>query len=234
MIAPGRYALDEEPFAGRLGRGIRVAIVDSGVAPSHPHVGHVAGGVHFTSLGTDDDYRDRIGHGTAVAAAIREKAPEAELIAVRVFDRTLATTAALLAEAIEWAARDGAHVINVSLGTPNPAHRDRLLSAVGYAVRAGVWVVAAEARDEEPMLPGALADTIGVRASPEVERNAIVVEVAPDGRMHLTASPFPRPIPGVPVNANLQGVSFAVANATGFLVRLREGSASSRARRSDH
>jgi len=33
------------------------------------------------------------------------------------------------------------------------------------------------------------------------------------------ASPYPRPIPGVPVTANLQGVSFAVANMTGFVAR---------------
>ena len=37
------------------------------------------------------------------------------------------------------------------------------------------------------------------------------------------ASPFPRPIPGVPRERNLAGVSFAVANVTGFLARAMEG-----------
>ena len=38
----------------------------------------------------------------------------------------------------------------------------------------------------------------------------------------LAASGYPRPIPGVPVERNLSGISFAVANVTGFLARLLE------------
>ena len=73
------------------GRGIRVAIIDSGVHAQHPHVGGVAGGVAIDPEGhISDDFVDRLGHGTAVAGAIREKAAAAELYAVRVFDRTRA------------------------------------------------------------------------------------------------------------------------------------------------
>ena len=39
----------------------------------------------------------------------------------------------------------------------------------------------------------------------------------------LGAAPLPRPIPGVPAEANLTGVSFAVANATGLIARVLEG-----------
>ena len=50
-------------------------------------------------------------------------------------------------------------------------------------------------------------------------RDAVgVVDVA--GRSVLVASPHPRPIPGVPPERNLNGISFAVANATGVLARL--------------
>jgi len=41
-----------------------------------------------------------------------------------------------------------------------------------------------------------------------------------DGHPVLAASPYPRPIPGVPPERNLNGISFAVANATGVLARL--------------
>jgi hypothetical protein len=41
------------------------------------------------------------------------------------------------------------------------------------------------------------------------------------------ASPFPRPIPGVPPERNLAGVSFAVANVTGFLARVLEDATAS-------
>ena len=54
-----------------------------------------------------DDYLDRLGHGTAVIAAIREKAPDAEIFAVKVFDRSLSTSIAALVAAIDWSTRAG-------------------------------------------------------------------------------------------------------------------------------
>ena len=57
----------------------------------------VAGGVAVD--GTDivsGGLLDRIGHGTAVIAAIREKAPQAECHAVRIFDTRLSASAATL------------------------------------------------------------------------------------------------------------------------------------------
>ena len=41
-----------------------------------------------------------------------------------------------------------------------------------------------------------------------------------DGHPVLVASPYARPIPGVPLERNLNGISFAVANACGVLARL--------------
>src|SRR5262249_28583398 len=113
-----------DPFlAGRTGRGIRVAVVDSGISASHPHVARVDGGVEVCADGTlGSDTVDRLGHGTAVAAAIREKAPATELFAVKVFDRALATQASRLQRALEWASGSGIHLVNLSLGTRDPSH----------------------------------------------------------------------------------------------------------------
>ena len=88
----------------RTGRGVRVAVIDSGIHAGHPHIGgHRRGRIRLDEeLGAD--ISDRIGHGTAVAAAIHEKAPHAKLYAVKVFDRTLSTTAERLVHAIYWAA----------------------------------------------------------------------------------------------------------------------------------
>ncbi|HMA22912.1 MAG TPA: hypothetical protein VKP00_02930, partial [Gemmatimonadaceae bacterium] len=47
----------------------------------------------------------------------------------------------------------------------------------------------------------------------------------PVGVSRFSASPYPRPIPGVPQERNLAGVSFAVANVTGFLARAIESGA---------
>ena len=100
---------------------MRVAVIDSGIHADHPHIGGIAGGTSVATMTRTPTQRpDR--HGTAVAAAIREKAPHAELYAVKVFDRTLSTTADRLVRAIYWAARAGARVINLSLGTARAEH----------------------------------------------------------------------------------------------------------------
>jgi len=211
--------LDLGVLAGRTGRGVRVAIIDSGIAPGHPHVGAVGAGVWIRADGISSDARDRIGHGTAVAGAIREKAPAAELIPVRVFDRSLATNSAVLAEAIEWSAFTGARLINLSLGTRNLVHQLLLEDALRSAAARGCIVVAAAAWEGEPCLPGSLAGAVGVLAT-DCPRDTLLVPATLGGPVY--ASPFPRPIPGVPAEANLAGVSFAVANATGLIARLLE------------
>ena len=204
---------------------VRVAIIDSGVHASHPHVGGVgggiAGGIAIDDEGHEhDDYLDRLGHGTAVAAAIREKAPDAELYAVRVFDRALSTSVATLVRAIDWAARSGMHVANLSLGTSKPEHEPILRDTVARATAAGLVIVSA--RDDEGVrwLPGSLPGVLPVQLDwtcPRDEwRHADV-----DGVTVFRASGYPRPIPGVPADRNLHGISFAVANVTGFVARAR-------------
>jgi subtilisin family serine protease len=224
-VSSRRFSLDDPPFRGLTGSGVRVAVIDSGVHPSNPHIGgRPLSGVRIGSDGEiDDDVVDRIGHGTAVAAAILEKAPGIELVAVRVFDRTLTTTGEVLARAITWAAEHGARVINLSLGTSNPTRAARLGVAVGDAVAAGAIVVSARELDGVPWLPGSLPNVAGVTLDASCDRNDIVVTVDPvTSTLGLAASGYPRPIPGVPVERNLSGISFAVANVTGFLARLLE------------
>jgi subtilisin family serine protease len=128
----------EKFFASRTGLGVRIAVVDSGIHAAHPHVGGIAGGVAFDPDGREaDDCLDRLGHGTAVAAAIREKAPGAEIFAVKVFHDTLATGVSQLVRAIDWAAARRIELVNLSLGTANPEHEAVLRSAVERAARAG-------------------------------------------------------------------------------------------------
>ncbi len=184
---------------------MRIAIIDSGIHEGHPHVGRVAGSVHFTADGEGSDPVDRLGHGTAVAAAIREKVPGADLFAVKVFDRRLSVRIEAILRALEWCRENRMEVINLSLGTPNEDHRVPLLAAIADN---GLAVSAAD------LLPGSLPGVVGVAADESCPRD----EYRRDGDKFL-ASPYPRPIPGVPPSHNLQGVSFAVANMTGFVAR---------------
>ena len=62
------------------------------------------------------------------------------------------------------------------------------------------------------MLPGTLAGAIPVEADDSCPRDRFRFR---DGV--FLASPYPRPIPGVPRERNLHGVSFAVANMTGLI-----------------
>jgi subtilisin family serine protease len=204
------------------GRGVRVAVVDSGVHSAHPHVGGVSGGLAIRTDGSiDDDFVDRLGHGTAVAAAIREKAPDAEILAVKVFWRTLSTDVGALVRAIDAAVARGAALVNLSLGTNQTDHRDALRDAVDRAQTQGAIVVSAAESDGAEWLPGSLPGVLPVILDWTSDRFAYRI-VEHRGRAVIAASGYPRDIPGVARERNLKGISFAVANATGFAARALE------------
>jgi subtilisin family serine protease len=207
------------------GRGVRVAVVDSGVHASHPHVNGVSGGVGIDVDGrVHDDYVDRLGHGTAVIAAIKDLAPGVEIFAVRVFDRQLSTSIACLVRAIEWSADAGMHVVNLSLGTPRQEHEPALRQALDAAAARGMLVVAAREDEGVSYLPGSMEGALPVEVDWSCARGEFqVVDVG--GLSVLRTSGLPRQIPGVPPGRNLHGVSFAVANATAFVARVMEDAA---------
>src|SRR5262245_34201350 len=209
------------PFADLTGRDVRVAIIDSGVNPAHPHVAGVAGGVRINADGENLNYLDYIGHGTAVAGAIREKAPEASLYAIKVFDHQLRTNAETIIRAIEWAIENEMDVVNLSLGTVNESHRERFERVVATAAERNVVLVAAREMNGRPSLPGCLPSVIGVALDWECPRESYRYVMA-DSRPLFFVSGYPRPIPGAPPERNLSGISFAVANLTGFVTRAKQ------------
>jgi len=148
---------------------------------------------------------------------------------VRVFDRTLATSADVLAHAITWAASHDARLINLSLGTSNPKRAAMLGAAVAEGMAMGALVVSARESGGVALLPGSLPNVAGVTLDPSCDRHelAVVPRDTPPGA-GFASSGYPRPIEGVPVERNLSGISFAVANVTGFLARLLEAEGSAR------
>jgi hypothetical protein len=214
------------PFPAATGRGVRIAVIDSGVFPNHPHISSVAGGVSIDVNGAVDstDFLDRLGHGTAVTAAIQEKAPAAEYFAVKVFQRELRTTAAALIAAIDWSVENGMDIVNLSLGSTNPNHAQAFGEAAARAAAKGILLLSAIRMGEALCYPGSLADVIGVGLDWECPRDRYRV-TEEGGRTVFVASGYPRPIPGVAPMRNLSGISFAVANMTGFVARARETAA---------
>lgn len=233
-IAPASGPLHLDALRPRTGQGVRVVVIDSGVHAAHPHVGGVAGGIGIDASGhVHEDFVDRLGHGTAVTAAIREKAPEAEIWAVKVFDRELAASVTALVAGIDWAVARRAQLVNLSLGTANPAHERLLDAAVRRAYDAGTWIVAAGEQQGTRWLPGALAGVVSVTLDWTLPREACAIESAPPSgnerpTIRARASGYPRPIPGVPPERNLKGSSFAVANTTGLLALAVDASARDR------
>ena len=201
---------------------VSVAVVDSGVHPNHPHVGGVAGGVGIAIDGAEhEDFVDRLGHGTAVAAAIREKAQRSVLYAVKVFDQELSTSVEALVAAIDWAVGARIRLINLSLGIVNTEHENQLRTAVERAAMSGTLVVAPAADEHTQWLPGSLPGVVPVALDWNCPRDQYRW-TRQSGTVVFAASGLPRPIPGVSPSRNLKGLSFAVANLTGLLARAME------------
>jgi hypothetical protein len=211
------------PFPGLSGRGIKIAVIDSGVNLSHPHICAKTEGVAIEGIA--EDAADQLGHGTAVMAAIQDQAPHGEYFAIKLFGNSLQTTTSRLIQALGWALDKGVNIINLSLGTPNFDYQHEFEELIAQAARVNTIVVCARSEMDKPVLPGRLNGVISVEVDWHLPREYYrVVEV--DGLRHFVASGFPRSLPGIPPRRNLHGISFAVANMTGFVARACERSKS--------
>lgn len=198
----------------------KVAVIDSGVHPTHPHIdaGRLLPGVSVLADGTvltdGHETLDKLGHGTAVTAAIQELAPQADLLPIRVFRDGLRASARALATGIRQALEAECDLINLSLGTANPQHAEVFALLAEEAAECGALIVAAFEAEGQPCWPGCLPHVLGVGLDWDLPRGQ--PQVLADRRM-VMASGYPRPIPGVEPRRNLYGVSFAVAQVTGWI-----------------
>ncbi|MEU0336362.1 type VII secretion-associated serine protease mycosin [Streptomyces sp. NPDC006193] len=155
-----------EAWRTTQGRGVTVAVLDTGVEAGHPDLaGNVLPAKDMIGFGAGPGDRTWARHGTAMAGIIAGHghgpgnadgvmgvAPEARILPVRVIledgdparGKARTTRGNALADGIRWAADHGADVINLSLGDdsdsahPEPGEDE----AVQYALRKGVVVVA--------------------------------------------------------------------------------------------
>jgi len=197
---------------------LKIAVIDTGINLAHPHICAPTQGVIFDPEEIELSCTDTLGHGTAVAAAIQEKAPEANYYILKLFGESLRTSGRRLLRAIEWTIENRMDIVNLSLGTPNYDYRPALEDLVARAVAADVLLVAARSSERTPVLPGMLEGVISVDVDWNLSRHQYRVSTE-NGSPVFYASGLPRPLPGVPVSRNLSGISFAVANMTGFVAR---------------
>ncbi|MBB5784370.1 S8 family peptidase [Nonomuraea jabiensis] len=135
---------------GMTGKGVTVAVLDSGYDPDHPDLKGVV--AHERNFSDEPDIRDNLGHGTHVASIVagageqyRGVAPGAQLAIGKIGGRAGASDSAILA-GMEWAATEiKAKVVNLSLGGPDTPELDPIEQAVNtLSERTGtLFVIAA-------------------------------------------------------------------------------------------
>lgn len=140
---------------------VKVAIIDTGVHASHLDLddGRILGGFDVTqgknipaATNSDDN-----GHGTAVAGVIGATANNGKgiaginwqvgIIPVKALAADGTGTISDVASGIVWAAENGAHIINLSLGGPGFGNDQTLNNAIIYAYNKGVTIVSAAGND---------------------------------------------------------------------------------------
>jgi subtilisin family serine protease len=195
----------------------RVGIIDTGVNPWHSHVrGRVRGARIFAdaegNIQEDEDFRDLVGHGTAVAGILRQGLPDAELFVLRVFDEELNSYPSLVARALLRAAAAGCGIINLSLGMPPGQGSEVIEEACRVVLDAGAVLVAAGHPGKPGLLPASLPGVIGVMSADHLEPGK--VDVNPKRPYSHQASGWPRDLKGLPSGTNLWGNSFACARVS--------------------
>jgi len=213
------------PLAGATGRGVVVAVLDSGVNAGHPHVGAVERGVSVSmgegrAIVFGKDYSDLTGHGTACAAVIRGWAPDCRLIAVRVLDDRLLSDTSLVAAGLEWAVSRGADVVNMSLGTYGEETLGKLEELCRKAAGSAVVLVASATDGDVIPAPARFSSVISV--APCFEAREVTLEGGDRPGVDFKAYPYPRGIPGLSREMNFKGPSFASAHVSGIACLVKE------------
>lgn len=140
---------------GFEGKGIKVAVIDTGVDFNHPDLygwgpnGKVIGGYNFIEEGKPP--LDTNGHGTQVAGVIAADghlegvAPKAKILAYKVSENGEAVSSDLIVKAIDKAIEDDADIINISLGVNQT--NEKIDHAVNKALEKEIFVVTAAGND---------------------------------------------------------------------------------------
>lgn len=222
------FELDDS-WRSATGKGISVAIIDSGIDSSHPDLAGKVGTsvearienkkVVFDPVRSLEDL-DSVGHGTACAGIVSRIAPEAELHSIKVLGTGgLGDGHAFLA-GLEYAVKNRYNIINLSLGTTKPQFFSPLHDLLDRAYLAGCVVVAAANNLPHPSFPSVFSSSL-ISVIKSEEKDPLNFGFHFGQVIELTA-------PGVNVRTswpgggyrNLTGNSFACPHIAGIIALL--------------
>jgi subtilisin family serine protease len=210
------------------GRGVRIAVLDSGIEVSHPLLRGLVLSDDLAVLGDHVQLQtvagggiDVFGHGTAIAGILREMAPEAEIGSFRVLGQHLASRTAIIREGARLAIERGYHIINCSLGCGVLEHVLHYKDWVDEAYMKGIHVVAAcnNADFARTEWPGHFSSVVTVNMADTPDDMALFFK-----RGHLVefaARGVNVPVPWLDGSLKIvTGSSFAAPRVAGLLARL--------------
>jgi subtilisin family serine protease len=199
------------------GKGVRVAIIDSGVEADHPAVGdQIVGGVaveydpaaeNYTKIQEEYPPQDLFGHGTACAGIIHALAPEAELYSVRVISRDLRGKAVQFAGGLQWAIQEGMDIINMSLSTSSQNFYALFHRLTDEAYFKNILLVSAVNNIPAPSYPSLYSSVVSVAAHEEQDPFTYYYNPSP---------PVEFGAPGIDVKVAWKDKSYSVNTGNSF------------------
>ena len=156
----------ETILEGRTGRGVRVAVVDSGIDTEHPDLkGKVKESVEAVAEDGRIEFRpstsgDQAGHGTACAGIITSVAPDVDLYSVKVLGPNASGSGDMFLVGLDYAIKQKFQVINLSLGTTKRDYFAPLHDLLDRAYQAGCIVVSAANNLPYPSYPSIFSSSV--------------------------------------------------------------------------
>ncbi|MFB6991684.1 MULTISPECIES: type VII secretion-associated serine protease mycosin [unclassified Streptomyces] len=233
-----RVLLDEL-WQDTKGKGVRVAVIDTGVDNVNPQLKSAvdtSAGADYLKGGGSHGTVDEVGHGTKVAGIIAARprkgtgfvglAPEATIIPIRQNDEKNSGKDTTMATAIDHAIAKGADVINISQDTTKPLTETSALGrAVARALAKDIVVVASAGNDG---MDGKLKLTYpaafdGVLAVASSDRNNERAPFSQAGEFVGVAAPGVDIVSTVPGNGQCtdNGTSFSAPYVAGVAALMR-------------